>query len=205
MDKISIVNVALGRIGVAAVDSLDEKSQAARTVNQFYDNVLDGVLRRFAWGFAARMLELALIADADRGKYRYAYRVPEDCVMVRRLYDKGFVYYPRDNKFKVVGDKDGKILLTDIEGAVIEYTAKIKDTELFDAMFVEALSWKLAGEMAFSLTGNLQLQQSCLEMYNGILREAEAEDADEENVARRRMDRLARARFCGAAEFMDER
>lgn len=205
MDKISIVNVALGRIGVAAVDSLDEKSQAARTVNQFYDNVLDGVLRRYAWSFAARMVELALLAEGDKGKYKFVYRVPEDCVMVRRLYDGDYSYYPRDNKFKIIGDRDGKVLLTDIAGAVVEYTAKISDTELFDAIFVEALSWKLAGEMAFSLTGNLQLQQNCLEMYSGILREAEEKDASEENVARRRMDRLARARFSGAEEFMDER
>lgn len=204
MDKISLVNVALGRIGVAAVDSLEEKSQAARTVNQFYDNVLLGLLRRFAWSFAARMQELALV-DNVYGKYKFAYRVPTDCVMVRRLYDGKFIYYPRDNKFKIIGDKDGKVLLTDIDKAVIEYTAEVTDTEVFDDAFVEVFTWKLAGEMALSLTGNEQLMQTCLSAYNSYMREAEGLDAQEENIARRKMDRLARARFFGAEEFLDER
>ena len=68
MDKITICNMALSRIGVQNLDRMDEASEPARLCTQFYDVARKNVLRRFAWPFATRRVSLALL-DTEPGDY----------------------------------------------------------------------------------------------------------------------------------------
>lgn len=68
---------------------------------------------------------------------------------------------------------------------------------LFDAEFSQAMSWKLAGDVAMALTGRpdlVQLMQSGFERY---MLEAQWNDANEDNEEDPKLDRLAAARFEG--------
>ena len=68
---------------------------------------------------------------------------------------------------------------------------------MFDDEFIEALGWKLAAEIAFMLTGNMNIAQTCVQAYNAYFAEASADNAQEENVPDAQLDRLALARFTG--------
>ncbi|MBQ9636257.1 MAG: hypothetical protein IJV12_08655, partial [Acidaminococcaceae bacterium] len=76
-----------------------------------------------------------------------------------------------------------------------EYTADVKDCDVFDDGFVEALSWKLAADIAFKLTGNQNIQNQCLQASNAYFDEGSTDAANEENELDPRLDRFARARF----------
>lgn len=56
-------------------------------------------------------------------------------------------------------------IYTNVGNAWIEYSRYI-DADLYDAQFVEAFSWKLAAEIAYALTGKLDLAQMCIQAYN---------------------------------------
>ena len=91
----------------------------------------------------------------------------------------------------------GRKIYSNIPNAHIEYTADIKDSEVFDSQFVEAFSWKLAAEMAFALTGNMNLATNAIQAYNAYFTEAAGEDAAEENQEEAVQDRLVNARWEG--------
>lgn len=194
MDKIEICNLALTRIGVDTINSLDESSQPARVCRQCYDFVRQNVLRRYPWAFATRRITLALL-ETEPVDYKYAYRYPSDAIGIRGIYNEYMLGLPRDNHFKILSDKQGKVLYTNIENALVEYTADIKDASLFDAMFIDAFAWRLAAEMAMALTNNMNIMQNAVQAYNAYFVDAVGEDAAEDNVDEAKLDRLALARF----------
>ena len=59
------------------------------------------------------------------------------------------------------------------------------------------ISWKLAAEMAFALTGNMNLATNAIQAYNAYFTEAAGEDAGEENQEEAVQDRLMNARWEG--------
>jgi len=196
MDKIEIINLALARIGVASIERLDEASEAARQTRAFYDHVRRTVLRKYPWSFACRRVELALLPQSPDA-YTFAYRQPTDALYVRRLYEKGSKE-PWDKKhYKCTSDKEGRVIFTNIEYAEAEYTADITDTSMFDDGFIEALSWKLAAEVAFSLTGKQDIATNAIQGYNAYFQEAAGEDAAEDMEPEEYVNRLAMARFVG--------
>lgn len=196
MDKIEIINLALARIGVRTIERIDEPSEAARQTKAFYDHTRRTVLKEYPWTFATRRAELAILATKPVA-YRYAYRYPSDALNIRRLYKKDS-RKPWDRKhFKSVSDKEGRAIYTNEEFAEVEYTADITDTTLFDEAFIEAFSWKLAAEVAFTLTGKQDLASNAIQAYNAYLTRAAGEDAAEDNEPEEYVNRLAVARFVG--------
>lgn len=197
MDKVEICNIALNHIGVATIERFDEASEPARVCRRCYDYVRQAVLRKFPWTFATRSVQLAALQDVPPN-WKYAYRYPADAVCLRMMYNEHFCGLPRDNQYKIVSDKQGKAIYTNIGNAWIEYTVDVTDADLYDAQFVEAFGWKLAAEIAYALTGKLDLTQMCIQAYNAYFAEASSTDADEEHLLDSHIDRLAAARFTGA-------
>lgn len=196
MNKIEICNIALARIGVAPIESMGEASEAARVCSQYYDFVRRNVLRKYPWTFATRRVTLAQI-NTQPPDYKFAYRYPTDAVALRKMYNKTYCGLPEKNEYKIISDAGGRVIFTDVEAANIEYTADVQDVTLFDDEFIEALGWKLAAEIAFALTGNMNIAQTCVQAYNAYFAEAAADNAQEENVPDAKLHRLAAARFTG--------
>lgn len=196
MDKIQIVNIALGRIGVAAIESLFEASEAARVASRYYDIDRQLVLRKYPWGFATRRVQLAQI-ETKPNDYKYAYRYPADVLYLRGMYNEYFDKPIHEQNYKILSDKSGKVLYTDVPHAYIEYTADLEDVSLFDPQFSECLAWKLASDIAFALTGNLQMMQNALQAYNAYVNEAMGNDAEEDEEEDVEVNRLVDARWTG--------
>lgn len=196
MNKIEIINLALARIGVRSIERIDEASEAARQTKAFYDHVRRTVLRKYPWSFASRRKELALLTEEPTA-YRYAYRQPADALYIRRLYKKDSKA-PWDKRYyKCTSDKEGRLIYTNEPFAEVEYTADITDTTLFDEAFIDAMSWKLAAEVAFVLTGKSEIAANAIQGYNAYFTEAVGEDAAEDNEPEEYVNRLAMARFMG--------
>lgn len=199
MNNIEICNLALGRIGVEEINRMDEASNAARICTRYFDFTRQNVLRRFPWTFATKRVQLAQL-DETAPDFKYVYQYPTDALALRLMYNEHFMGLPKDNHFRLMNGAGDRKIYCDIPNAWIEYTADVKDSELFDAQFVEAFSWKLASEMAFSLTGNMNLVTNAIQAYNAYFTEAAGEDAAEENDKEAVQDRLANARW-GEGEF----
>tara|TARA_R110000822_G_scaffold225088_1_gene357934 strand:- start:2003 stop:2605 length:603 start_codon:yes stop_codon:yes gene_type:complete len=170
--EVQIVNNALIKIGASAILSLTENSEAARAANVIYEQVRDASIRDHIWNFAVTRVELAQSATAPAFEFAYQYPLPSDCLRVLQMESSSMV-------FKIEGRK----LLTDEGTAKILYLSRVEDVNLFDPMFVEALSARLAAELAITLAESNSLYQNMMEMYQRKLGDARSVDAQESGYA----------------------
>jgi hypothetical protein len=70
-------------------------------------------------------------------------------------------------------------LLTNEGTAKILYIARITDTNLFDAMFVDVLTAKLAVDLAYPVTNSMAVQKQMQDLFQKKLSEARSIDGQE--------------------------
>jgi hypothetical protein len=165
---VQIVNNALVKIGANAILTLTEDTEAARAANLVYDQIRDACIRDHVWNFAVNRVELAQNSTAPAFGFSYQYNLPSDCLRVLQMDDMSTLY-------KIEGGK----LLTDDGAAKILYLARVEDVNLFDAMFVEALSARLAAELSVTLSESNTLYSNMMEMYQRKISDARSMDAQE--------------------------
>lgn len=183
--KTEICNLALSHLGIGSeLSNLDSDSgQEATSCRRFYETTRDEVLRDFSWSFTTKFATLALVEEDPTTEWAYSYRVPSDCLMLRRILS-GIRNDNRQSRvpFKVAQDASGLLVYTDMEDAVIEYTVRVEDTSLYPPDFTVALSYKLAFYVAPRLTKGdpFGLRKSAMDMYQYTLAKAAANNNNEQ-------------------------
>lgn len=168
MSVVQICNVALARIGhTNLIMSLAEKSAAAQNCTLFYEFCRDSVLADSEWGLGRRAQALAALTTVSLPGWTYAYRYPEECVTARMVvpesglrlawisaWDRTSITLPSGSRipWTVGSDDAGRVIFTDLEQAFLIYTARVTDPGTFSSQFQDALSWRLAVELAMALT-----------------------------------------------------
>ncbi|WP_442108177.1 hypothetical protein [Pseudomonas sp. NUPR-001] len=176
---IDVCNMALFRIGNSIrIDDLEENSTAARICKQFYESCRDFVLRADCdWGFVTAFAQLAEVADNPNPEYPYAYAVPNDCMRVRRIVNPVFpqgvwpagmdCQIPKIPRipFRIINGASQRLISTNASPATLEYTLKVESPEMFDPIFVSALSWYLASQIAAPLAKDAGIASACAAEY----------------------------------------
>lgn len=172
MDIVAICNMALGNAGVSRfIMDINEKSNEAIICNKYLDSVRDICLSDFPWNFAMRyhLLQLQAAPPVTQFLNRYAY--PNDCVVARFLSPQntattpppGYNYAPGIIEmlcdkipFEVVEDEanGGLAIETDLQNAVLAYTARITTVALWSAKFIDAFTWLLTTKIAPALSSD---------------------------------------------------
>ena len=173
--EVSICANALRRLGDSPITSLTEDTERARLCNEFYAPAIDSVLRSHTWNFAITRATLAKSATTPAFEYAYQYPLPTDPYFLRVLkmeFD--------DYEFKIENlAGQGRVLLTDEGTANIIYIAKVTDPTLFDSMFVDVLTQKLAVDLAYPITNSTTLQAQMQKVYEKKLSDARSIDSIE--------------------------
>ena len=174
-----IANMTIKHLGHSSpIQELDtDKSAAAHACRTFYQRALNAVLRDFNWPFATKILTLQLSADDPGEFWDYAYQYPPDCARLRKIQSDSRV----DSRYtkityQIAQGTSGKIILTNREDAICEYTQFMDNPAYYDDDFALALSWRLAVYVAPSITGGdpFKLQENAMQMYGfelGMARE----------------------------------
>lgn len=154
-DAADIVNVALARIGENQyITALTQACPAARAAQKVYANARNSLLCAFPWQFATGRSTLALVTDGERTNWLYAYALPADCLFARYIPLEGFKEPEPEQRIAFSLEADatlGKVLVTDEAEAELVYTLAVEAVALFPPLFVDALAWKLAAELALAL------------------------------------------------------
>lgn len=182
---VSICNMALGHIcHTRFISSLSERSNEVSVCNAFYEPARDYTLEAYPWPFATKYETLGLVQDftalTTPHDWGYSYRYPSDCVYARRLVTTNGRTEPNPPPFKIGGDTTARLLYTDEEDAVLEYTRLITDPSLFSAAFAMALSWWLAGLIAPGLSKDAKRATGCFQMFQALTSQAEARAGNEQ-------------------------
>lgn len=173
---VQICNMALTRIGQnQLILSIDEQSQAAELCSLHYEDARDAVLRDFDWPFAEARVYLADIGSPPMN-WCYRYRYPTNCIKARRIAIPGNENPRADERtpFKIIHADGGRAIVTNQSQAELVYTVKVEDTTYFDPLFVSALAWRLAAEIAMGLQARPENYQAAQQQYMLAISEAAA-------------------------------
>lgn len=161
---------ALRLLGDDPITSLTEDSERARLCNALYDPTRDATLRAHVWNFAMRRASLNKLVDKPLFEWGAQFQLPTDpyCLRVVKIDDPMA-------RWKV----EGRVLLCDNSSVKILYIARIEDVSQYDAMFVDALTHRLAAKLAYPVTGSVEKARQFQELYLMIVAEARALDGME--------------------------
>ena len=176
--KLDIINLALLRIGESPIQSLTEGSTPANTASLLYDNSRKAILRDFDWNFAMKTAALATVESDVAGCY--AFVVPADCLRVVEVFQTEGEGGRRSSVwFRVYGKK----IYTHENVPYVKYVRDEENTNYFDSKFTEALTYKLAGELAMSVKQSESLMASMLNAFQNVVATAATESQDEYDPA----------------------
>jgi len=183
MDTVSICNQALGKIGISQfIANLEtEQSNEARVCRVYYEAARDRVLQAMPWNFAKRTVELQDIGTPPAG-WLFRYRYPNDCLFARKVLETGATEDSTGQPFTIAEDEanGGLALCANTYPASLIYTARITNTLLFSQMFIDALSWALAIDLAAPLSAQPNMAQSASQAYVATLAQAAARHLNED-------------------------
>lgn len=190
---VDICNMALSRIGNGQrIDSLTERSKQAEECSLFYAQTRDWVLRDRPWPFATKFVSLAQSGINPDPIYPYSYAFPTDCLFARKIVNQIFPvdYWPFAGNdvcipqvqavpFRVIQGESTRLIATSVTPATLEYTVRIEDPGLFDPIFVSALAYKLAVEIAPALAKEPSIADRMEAAYQGVVASAFAQGMNE--------------------------
>lgn len=183
LDKIGIINEALGEIPAEAIASLEEPGVEAEWAARRYGPALAFMLEQHDWKFATRRANLALIDNDRPGEWSYCYALPTDVAAELRVFPAyvngasipllaGQFLAPPTHAFlePLLSQglypwllADGK-LYTTIPDAVLEYASDSPGEAGFSAMFTRALALELAARLVMPIKKDRVRQGDLIKM-----------------------------------------
>ena len=172
--QIDIWNQALSNIGSKVfIQNPNERSVEASVLAIWWKSAVEFVLAAHPWPFATAYQLLAPLDDNPTGgDWLYVYRYPSDCIHARRLVTKAGRRDPNPPPFKIGSDNEGRVIYTDQENALLEYTKEVTEPERFDPNFVDCLAWYLGHKAAPSVSRMPNMTDFALKQYKVALTNA---------------------------------
>lgn len=185
---VDVCNLALARLGesatVSSVQPPDGSVQAEHCAI-FYPVARDSVLQMHAWGFATRRARLARVETETFG-WAYAYALPSDCIAALSVTPADARSGDRTQPFAREYGEQGLQIVTDCSDATLTYIARSEDPNKYPPLFVDALAFRLASDLAGPLLkGDAGAAQSKA-MYQSflfVLGTARANDANQQHIS----------------------
>lgn len=203
---VAICNLALSAVGTrSSIASLTEDSVEARECNLHYTPALEAVLSSAHWNFARKQATATLVKDGTVAgttnppppPWLYEYAYPNDCLNVRYILPQlasaqgvvpgtvavesiatAPVYFILSSDTDASGN-DSNVLLTNQPQAILVYTKRITNPNLFDAGFLDAFALYLASRITFQLTGDRQLARDIFNRADALSKAARASNGNE--------------------------
>jgi hypothetical protein len=168
--KLSIINLALTGIGADRITDVgtSDDSELAQKANAVWDFCLQEVLCAHRWKFATKRDTLALLSEAPKVGWAYAFQLPSDYI---RAIDPD----PRTVKYTI---EDNKVYFDD-DTFYLRYIAYVSDPSKFSVGFTLALSARIAAAIAFAVTNSMTVAQGAEAQYAEKLRVGKSMDAQE--------------------------
>lgn len=160
--------MALAEIGEDTIIALTEDSKAGRLCNLLFDDTRDAVLREHPWNFAIKRAELARLTTDPIFEFDAQFQLPSDCLRIIKTDDDL-------SPFRI----EGRSLLVNSDSVKIIYISRITDTAIFDSLFTETLSKKIASRLSFNLSDNNALTQFMEQQYRDKIKQARSMDGQE--------------------------
>ena len=192
---VDICNQALYLLGQSAITALDEGTRPATICTLLWPEVRDMVLSDHPWNCAIHRDELAQSTTDPEYEYSYQYALPTDPYCLRVLSTSNDDYVDSNGDPAYPWKVEGRYLLTDADTVKIRYIKRVTDVTQYPPFLVTAMAAKLASELAFPITRNLNIHSQMEQLYQRKLADAKAVDAQEGTPDKFESDVLWNFRF----------
>jgi len=186
--EVVICNLALSHLGnrarVASISPPDGSVEADYCA-RFYGHARDEMLEMADWAFARTRVALALAPANISDVWTYAYQLPSDCVLPRRIITSSGTDNETDSE-RFFQESD--LLYTHKEGAVLAYTRAITDPTKFKPSFVTALSYLIAAYLAGPLIKNAEGAKAAVDLRAAAQKAALNSSANDANIDHNALD-----------------
>lgn len=173
---VSICSNALIKLGDDPITSLTDNTVRARHCNRLYTPTRQAVLRDAVWTDSRKRVRLAQLSAAPEWEYAYEYALPADYIrMVKTSLDDAKTPYQIEGR-----QGQGRTLLTDATEVYILYIYDNEDVASYDAGHVDALTARMAYELAEPITGKKSNGDRAAAEYEVKKRDAKAVDGQED-------------------------
>lgn len=176
---VDICNQALYLLGANAITALDDNTKVANLCNLLWPEVRDAVLSDHPWNCCIIRDELSRDTTDPEYEYSYRYALPTDPYCLRVISTDMDDYVDSDGQAAYPWEIEGRYLLIDTTTVKIKYISRVTDVTKYPPKLVTALAAKLASELAFPITKNMNLQNQMENLYQRKLQEAKIIDAQE--------------------------
>ncbi len=175
----SIANGALAKIGAPTITDLDEGSDSANKIKARFPELRDLLLRQHPWSFATKRQKLAQSAVTPISGWAFQYRVPSDWLRTHIVSSNDLGRQNIEYRLEI-HETDGRVILTDATEVWLRYIARITDPQMMPVDFHEALSCKIATEIAMSIAQSNTIRDSMEVQLRVALAEAKSVDGIED-------------------------
>lgn len=190
--KTAICQRALARLGCTTnlADMDTDASQEAKLCRIFYNDAVATAIQEFDWPFAKRSVGLAVSETGLTGQWLSHYAYPNDALRVIDIYPTdssaaaGFPFSQNVNysQFEIVGGTSGKFIASFYDVPITcDYIKLEMNTQLYPAIFEDALVYKLAADLALGLNKSMDLAKSMSNAYLTVMGKAKANQKNENN------------------------
>jgi len=188
--KVDLANEALLLLGANTITSFTDNDSNAVLVNRFYDSERDALLRSHRWNCAITTANLASIVGTPLIDWKYKFTLPTDPYCLRVLDVRTVT-----GDIKLDFEIQGRELLTEESTIDITYIQRLEDATHFDALFYQALVYRLAWKLAYPIARSTTILQQMAQLYDAIVREARTADSQEGTPEVIEADTLTDVRF----------
>ena len=166
--SIDIINKALVLLGANTISSISEGTAESTAVSVVYDSARQACLRIHPWNFATKEAELAAVSGGSDYKHAYQFNLPSDAIRLLTVYN--------DPSYKL----KGRSIYSNFNSCNIRYIFDNTDVASWDSSFCDVVSYRIASELAYSLTKSTSLSQAMEQQFARRVIEAKAIDASED-------------------------
>ena len=173
--SIDIANSALVLLGGREITSFTDHSNEATVAKNLYRSARDFVLRAYPWASLKKRANVVELAEKPVSGFEHQYQLPGDSVRVLEVHSGG--------KYRVDHwEVNGRAVLTDSKPISIVYISDTVPEQNYSTQLVQALTYRLAAEMAYPVTGSNQAQVNFNSLFQNVLDEARTTDALEQSA-----------------------
>ena len=148
---VDICNLALGHLGdEATVTSIDpaEGSIQAEHCQRYYPIARKALLEIHPWNFAKKRRALTALDETPPESWAYVYAYPNGCAKPLKLLSTGSTDDDAGEDFVVEMLDDAQVIYTNVEDAILVYTALVTDMTKYSALAINAMARLLASYLA---------------------------------------------------------
>ena len=193
---IGIWNMSLGRIGQPKIDLPAENSIAGIQLDIVWPFIRDEVLSEVGPKFAKTRIALTQSATVPAGMYDYAYVLPADFLKIPMQNnhdanvasgDSTFFYNGLYHNYIIEALEDETLcLFTDFDNTsqdlILTYIRRIENVARYSPAFINALSYRLAAEVAIVLSESVRKFETMTTLYSRALLRAKADSQSFDKV-----------------------